>query len=453
MLTTRQRSALAGLAGTVAFPEDAAYASLAAPYNVAMALRPLAVVAPTEAQEVARVVGWASAEGIPVAVQATGHGAHAPLEDAILVVTGGLDELTIHAEERWARVGAGVRWGRVLQAAGEHGLAALAGSSPSVSVVGYTAGGGHGPIARSHGLASDRVRAFDVVTGDGVLRRVNETEHPDLFWGLRGGKGALGIVTAIEFDLLPMPTLYGGAVWFDGADLPAVLHAWARWCPELPAEATTSFAIMQIPDMPGAPPPLAGRMTVSVRFAWTGDPAAGEAALAPMRAVASPIIDGVAVMPYQALPAIHADPPDPLPFHEGHAALSGFPPEAVDALLAAAGPGSGSPQVVVEIRQLGGALTAEPAVPSAFSRRDVAFSLFSVGVAVPPVGDAVVAHGAALRAAMAPWAAKGALPNFAPGVDATRFARAFPGDVLVRLSAIARTYDPNGILVDGRGLR
>lgn len=452
-LTAAQRAALTGLATTVCFPDDEGYAGLCAPWNVAVPTTPLAVVGVTSAEEVARVVAFANAERIPVAVQASGHGAFVPVEDAILITTRALDEVTIHAEERWARVGAGVRWQAVLDAAAPFGLAALAGSSPSVSVVGYTTGGGHGPLARTLGLASDRVRAFDVVTGDGVLRRATATEEPDLFWGLRGGKGALGIVTAIEFDLLPIPTIYGGGLWFDGADAGAVLRAWASWCPGLPAEATTSVALMQIPDMPGVPPPIAGRMTVCVRFAWTGDVAGGEAALAPIRAVAAPLIDGVAVMPYVALGMIHMDPVDPLPALEGHALLSSFPVEAAEALVAAAGPGSGSPQVVTEIRQLGGAVAAEPAVRSAFARRDAAYSLFTVGIGVPPVVEAVEAHAEAVRAALGPWTGKGGLPNFSLGVDQVRFMRVFPGDVHVRLGGIARTYDPNGILVAGRGLR
>lgn len=447
------RTQLAGLAGTVAFPGDEAYPGLAMPWNVAIPSAPAAVVGAADAAEIAGVVAFASANRIPVGVQCTGHGAMTPLDGAILIVTRALDEVTIHADERWARVGAGVTWQAVLDAAAPHGLAALAGSSPGVGVVGYTTGGGHGPLARQHGLASDRVRAFDVVTGDGILRRATATQEPDLFWGLRGGKGALGIVTAVEFDLLPIATLYGGALYFDGADAAAVVRAWTAWNPGLPAQATTSIGLLNLPDMPGIPAPLAGRSTVAVRFAWDGDPAEGAAAIAPIRAVATPIIDMVAVMPYAALGMIHSDPVDPMPAHEGHAPLAGFPVEAAEALLAAAGPGSGSPQVLTEIRQLGGALTTEPAVPAAFCRRDVAYSLFCVGIDAPGIGEAVRAHEQVLRAAMAPWTMKGALPNFALGSTQERFARAFPADILVRLSGIARTYDPNGILLSGVGLR
>jgi len=321
-----------------------------------------------------------------------------------------------------------------------------------VGVVGYTTGGGHGPLARTHGLAADRVRAIDVVTGDGRELRATATEHPDLFWGLRGGKGALGIVTAIEFDLLPIRELYAGALYFDGADAAAVVATWGRWCPGLPPEATTSIALFQLPSMPGVPEPLADRLTVAVRFAWTGNPERGAQVVAPMRAAAPMIIDAVGVMPYAALGMIHSDPVDPIPVHEGHALLDGFPAEAAERLVAATGPRSGSPQIVVEVRQLGGAVAIEGEVPSAFCRRDAAFSLFSAGIAAPPVGESVAAHAGALREAMAPWTGPGALPNFAPGVDAERFRRVYTPDVLERLRVLSATYDPAHVLVAGRGL-
>ena len=411
-------SELAAQVSTVALPDDPEYAALATPWNVSVPSAPLAVVAAADAGDVSRTLRLANEHGMPVAVQCTGHGASADLSDAILVATGRMTECTIHADEGWARVGAGVTWQQVLEAAAPHGLAGLAGSSPGAGVVGYTLGGGHGPLARTHGLAVDRVRAIEVVTGDGHVRRVTPAEHRDLFWGLRGSKGALGIVTALEFDLLPIAELYAGALYFDGADAGTVLAAWSRWCPDLPREATTSIALLQLPPMPGIPEPLAGRFTVAVRFAWTGSAGDGAAVLAPIRAAAPMLIDGVGMMPYAALGMIHSDPVDPMPAHEGHALLSAFPPEAAEALIAAAGPASGSPQIVVEIRQLGGAVAEEPAIASAFCRRDAAFSLFSVGLAVPGLGDAVAAHAAALRDALAPWTAPGALPNFAPAVDA-----------------------------------
>ena len=117
-----------------------------------------------------------------VTPQATGHGAMAELIGELLVNTTGLDECVVHPEG-WARVGAGVKWLRVVEAAAPYGLAPLSGSITDVGIVGYTTGGGLGPMARTYGLATDKVRAIEVVTGDGVLRRATPTEHPELFFG------------------------------------------------------------------------------------------------------------------------------------------------------------------------------------------------------------------------------------------------------------------------------
>ena len=146
-----------------------------------------------------------------------------------------------------------MKWLRVVEAAAPYGLAPLSGSITDVGIVGYTTGGGLGPMARTYGLAIDKVRAIEVVTGDGELRRATPTQHPELFFGLRGGKGMLGIVTAIEFDLVHQPTFYGGSLWFDGEDAATVIEQWLHWSDDLPELGTTSIALFQLPrDAGGA---------------------------------------------------------------------------------------------------------------------------------------------------------------------------------------------------------
>ena len=437
----------------VHLPGSAEYDAAVMPWNVAVAVHPLAVVAATCAEDVLAAVRFAGRHGLRVAVQATGHGAASALQDSILVNTSQLRGLELHAEEGWVRAEAGVSWEQVLEAGAPYGLAGLCGSAPGVGVVGYTTGGGVGPLVRTHGLASDRVRAFEVVTGDGELRRATMTEHPDLYWGLRGGKGMLGIVTAIEFDLLPIGEILGGAVYFDGDDAPEVLRQWAFWSTSLPREATTSVALLRLPPLPSVPPPLAGRLVLAVRFAWTGDAERGAEVLAPIREAATPIIDTVAVMPYAALGSIHADPVDPMPVHEEHALLSAFPVEAVDRLLEQAGPGTDCPQVIVEVRQLGGAVSTGGWAPSAYVHRSAAYSLLTIGIGVPPVVDAVVASGRAIVAAQAEWDLRGRLPNFAPRTDRSWLESAFDPATLARLARVSTAYDPNGVIEGARVLR
>jgi FAD/FMN-containing dehydrogenase len=430
--------------GAVAVPGDKAYDALVSPWNLAVPVQPAAVLAAFDAWDVVEAVQFAGRHGIRVTPQATGHGPMAALTTDLLVTTKDLDEVVIHPEEGWARAGAGVKWLKVVEAAAPYGLAPLSGSITDVGIVGYTTGGGLGPMARTHGLAIDKVRAIEVVTGDGVLRRVTPTDDPELFFALRGGKGMLGIVTAIEFDLVDQPSFYGGSMWFDGADAPAVIDAWRAWSAELPEEGTTSFALFQLPDMEGVPPMLAGRLTLSVRYVWTGSAEDGERWFAPMRAAAPVILDDVSDKPYTAIDSVHTDPLDPTPAFEAADVLADFPAEAASALLELTGPGVPSPQILVEVRQLGGAFARPGAHPAAFASRDAAYSLLVVGIAeIPGVED----HAAAILDAMAPWVGGHRLPNFT--FTPEEYVDAYDEVTLARLRRARRTYDPDGVLMIG----
>lgn len=432
--------------GPLAVAGSEEYAELVSPWNLAIPVRPAAVLAARTAQDVVEAVRFARRHRLLVTPQATGHGPIAELIGSILVNTQGLDECVVHPEG-WARVGAGVKWIRVVEAAAPYGLAPLSGSITDVGIVGYTTGGGLGPMARTYGLAMDRVRAIEVVTGDGVLRRVTPTDDPELFFALRGGKGMLGIVTAIEFDLVHQPTFYGGALWFDGEHAATVIDRWREWSVELPEAATTSFALFQLPAMPGVPPELAERLTLSVRYVWTGDVEEGERWFAAIRDAAPVLLDDVALKPYTEVDSVHTDPLDPLPAHEAAAVLDAFPSEAAEVLLALTGPGSGSPQVLVEVRQMGGEVARPGAHEGAFSSRGAAYSLLLVGIAGTPGTEA---HGEAVLEAMQPWAGRHRLPNFT--FAARDYLDAYDAPTLARLRDAIEAYDPDGVMAIGRAL-
>ena len=437
------------LTGAVHQPGDPGYDALTTPWNLAVPMRPAAVVEARTAADVVAAVRFAGEHGLTAGVQATGHGAESSLAGHLLIATCGLDEVTVHPEG-WARVGAGVKWSALVPVVAPLGLAALSGSSTDVGIVGYTTGGGVGPLARTYGIAADRVRAFEVVTGDGEFRRVTPTCHPDLFAALRGGKGAAGIVTAIEFDLIRLPEFYGGAVYFDGADAAAVVDRWRGWADALPEGGTTSFVVFQLPPMPDVPPPLAGRMTLGVRFVWTGDPAEGERLLDEIRAVAPVVLDDAMLRPYTEIDHVHADPVDPMPVTDPAILLREFPAEAAQRLLAVAGPGSGSPQVMVEVRHLGGAYARAPRYADCFDHRDARFSVLAVGVAAGPEATAVaLTHADALFAALADWDTGGVWPNFGIPHDAASARRSYSPETLARLAEVVATYDPQGVLQAG----
>ena len=258
--------------GPVYAAGDDGMAAEVATWNVAVQHTPAIAVGATCAADVAAAVSWATARGLGVAVQATGHGPVRNAAGSVMITTRRMQGVSIDPERRIARVEAGVKWIRVLEAAAEFGLAGLCGSSSDVGVVGYTLGGGMGSLGRKHGFSADHVRTVEIVTADGRLHRVCAENEPELFWAVRGGKGNLGIVTALEIELLPVKTLVAGGIFFAGADAPAVLHAFREWAPTMPEEVSTSVAIMRLPDMEELPPPLRGQTVVHLRYAYSERP-------------------------------------------------------------------------------------------------------------------------------------------------------------------------------------
>ncbi|UEA58464.1 FAD-binding oxidoreductase [Gordonia otitidis] len=441
----------ARIRGDVLRPSQEGYATVG--FNPAVSRRPWAVIDAADAHDVAAAVSFAADNSMTVAVHATGHGATSVDGKSLLVRTAALDTCDVDPDTRTARIGAGVRWQRVIDAAAPYGLAPLCGSAPGVGVAGFLSGGGIGPLVRTVGVSSDYVRAFEVVTGDGRLRRVTADVDPDLFWGLRGGKSTLGIITEVEVELLPIAQFYGGAVYFDGADASAVLAAWKRWAQELPREASTSVAFLRLPDMPGVPPMLAGKLTVAVRYASVADVDTAAATFAPMRAVATPILDMVDTMPYAAVGMIHADPTDPLPTHDDGILLSDLTDEAVTTLLRHVGPAAASPLLVVELRLLGGAFAEQRGPDSAVCHRDAAVNLHIIGALVGPIADIVPEHATRLVGDMSAWATGGRLPNFTASADPRTVRSCYDEETAAWLAALARQHDPCGALAVGQVVR
>lgn len=447
MHTTRSRERLAHqVSGTVLDGGDPRAAAAVAGFNTAVTHRPSVVVAAEGAGDVAAAVRYAAEVGSPVAVQATGHGAAVPVDGGVLVTTARMRGFVVDPVTRTARVEAGVRWRSVIDAAAPHGLAPLSGSSSGVGVVGYTLGGGMGHLARRHGFAADHVRAVELVAADGEVRRVTADTEPDLFWAVRGGQGRFGIATAVEFDLVPLPEFFGGAMLFGRSAVEPVLRAFAAWAPTLPEDVTTSVAVLRLPPVDDVPPPLRGVVSLALRFGLAGPSARGEELLAPMRRVATPLLDSVGPMSYAAVDGIHMDPTEPMPAVMRGGLLHSMPDVLVDSLLGVAGPDVEVPLAMVELRLMGGALARPAAVPNAVAGREGAFSLSVVAPAPPPLLTTAHAVTDGVLQALHPWSTGTTLVNFA-GHDAERATdRAWAPDVLERLRRVKATVDPQDVL-------
>lgn len=437
--------------GPVYAAGDDGLATEVAAWNLAVRHTPAVAVGATCAADVAAAVSWAVAHGFGVAVQATGHGPLRNAAGSLMITTRRMQGLSIDAERRVARVEAGVKWARVMEAAADHGLAGLCGSSSDVGVVGYTLGGGLGSLGRKHGFAADHVRAVEIVTADGRLRRVSADTEPELFWAVRGGKGNLGIVTALEIELVPVAGLYAGGIFFAGADAPAVLHRFREWAPTMPEEVSTSIAILRVPPLEELPPPLRGQTVVHLRFAYSGeDFAEAERLIEPMKAAGTILLGFVGPMRTDETDAIHMDPVDPVPAWEKGMLLDDLTEETVDALLAAAGPQLDIPLIMAEVRLMGGALARPATVPNAVPGRSGAYAVYLIGPGVPELAQVVPAVVRGVLAALEPWRSPETMINFLGDVSGPEeVAAAYPPAALERLREVKRTVDPAGVFSFG----
>jgi FAD/FMN-containing dehydrogenase len=427
-------------------PGDEGWDSARAAWNLAVDQNPAMVAYPTDAAEVAEVVQVARESGLRIAVQAEGHnsGALSPVgDDTLLLKTLRMTDVDVDAGARRARAAAGAKWHDMSEPASGEGLAPLAGSSAEVGIVGYTLAGGLGALGRKWGLACNSVHAVDVVTADGQVIRADRDSEPDLFWALRGGGGSFGAVTSLEFELYPTPQIYAGMLawpWERAAD---VFHAWREWLPGLPDDISSSVRLMQIPDMPAAPEPLRGRQLAMFDAVFLGDEEAGADLVRPLRDL-GPELDTLAMVPPAVLGYLHGDPEDPVPSGSGHQMLDDLPAAAVDALVSAAGPGSNSPFLQVEIRQLGGALARPPEGAGALAGLAQPFSLFAVGMAADAdMAAAVSAHAETIARAMGDWDAGVKYGSFAEAPTDARMC--YTPEAFERLQRVKSRYDPDDV--------
>jgi FAD/FMN-containing dehydrogenase len=427
-------------------PGEARWDSARAAWNLAVDQEPAMVARPGDADEVAAVVNFARENGLRVALQAEGHsaGALAGLgEQTLLLKTGRMTGAGIDAENRCVRVSAGAKWRDVSALASPQRLAALSGSSAEVGVVGYTLGGGHGWLARKYGLACNSVLAAELVTADGELVRVDHENEPDLFWALRGGGGNFGAVTALELELYPVPELYAGMLAWPWERTADVLHAWREWVLGVPDEMGTWARILQVPPLPDIPELVRGRQLVVVEAAYLGGQDAGGELLRPLRELA-PELDTFSPAPPESLGYLHMDPEDPVPFNGSGQLLDELPAAAIDAVVEAAGPGSGSPLLSLELRLLGGALTNAAPDAGALARLDHPFLTFAVGMLMDAeMGAAVNGQLDTVANALDPWDSGVKYANF---VDIPMDARmCYPPETFDRLQQVKARYDPDDL--------
>jgi FAD/FMN-containing dehydrogenase len=427
-----------GFAGPVYFPGQKGYDEARLPWRRNLDPRPLVVAEATNAHDVQVAVRLTRELGLPLGVQSTGHGAVVPADGGVLLKTSRMADLRVDEEHRTVTVGPGVIWNSVIDATDPLGLAPLSGALPWVGVAGYTLGGGTGWLSRKFGFAADSLLRATVVTADGELRTASADENPDLFWALRGGSGNFGVVVELELRLFAVEQVYAGLVYFPIDKAGDVLRRYRDWAAEEPDELNTGLVLLRMPDVEQVPPPVRGKLVVSLRACYVGDSADADKLLAPLlEAGGDPLMGGFQNMTYGGVRRLTGPPPPPRASLEHVALFRALDDEVIDTVVSSIGD---SPLSVAEIRHWGGAMARDTGTP--VGHRDVPFSLVAeadLSDGTPPDEAKSFLDGLAER--LRPHATGGTFLNFIndPALTET----AFSAENWRRLREVKKVYDPS----------
>ena len=436
----------AELRGRVVTPDDADYDKLRTVVSPAgNTKKPAAIVRVADARDVARVVDFARDGGWELAVRSGGHSgvAHSVTDGGIVIDLRDMKRLEIDTETRTAWAETGLTAGEYSIAANEQGLATGFGDTGSVGIGGLTTGGGVGYLVRKHGLTIDSLLAAEIVTADGQVMTVDETNHPDLFWAIRGGGGNVGVATRFKFALVPIDEFTGGMLI-----LPATaetVEGFVRAADEAPEELSTIANIMNAPPMPFLPEEVVGRLVILGMMAYAGPAEDAERALAPFRALAEPIADMVKPSPYPQM----YPPEDPDAEYHPTAAARTLMMDRVDrdtaALIVDSLNASDASMRVVQLRVLGGAMARVPADATAFAHRSSRILANVAAFYEGPEDKAVREREVDRLTAGLRQGDQGAYVNFVGDEGEAGVRAAYPGRTYERLVEIKRRYDPTNL--------
>ena len=429
--------------GRVIAPDDSRYEQARTTFYSGIDRKPAAVIRVADVGDVSRLVSLAREHGFELAVRSGGHSnlGHSVTEGGIVLDLSGMKALDINVQDRTAWAEAGLTAGEYTTATAAHGLATGFGDTGSVGLGGITLGGGVGYLVRKHGLTIDSLLAAEVATADGQLLHVDAESHPDLFWAIRGGGGNFGVATRFKFQLHEVDSVMGGMLILPAT--PDVIAGFIAEAEATPDELSTIANVMTAPPMPFLPAEVHGKLIVLAMLIYAGDAESGERALAPFRALATPLADMLKPMSY---PEIY--PPEEGEYHPIGASRTMFVDtidrSVAETILKHLQASTGS-LAVAQLRVLGGAMARVPVDATAFAHRK---SRIMVNVATlyekleekatheTWAGD----FAAALRQSDG-----GAYVNFLGNEGDAQLRAAYPGSTLNRLADIKARYDPTNL--------
>ena len=443
------RTEILGFRGELLRPGDDGYEPARRLWNGAIDRRPALIARCAGAADVRAGIEYAQASGLPLAVRGGGHNVAgtASCDGGLVLDLSPMKQVRVDPGSRTAWVQAGLLWGELDQATQRFGLATTGGIVTHTGVAGLTLGGGIGWLMRKHGLTCDNLLAVELVTADGRRLRADERSHPELLWGVRGGGGNFGVVTAFQFRLHQVgPQVLAGPVLYPAERAGQVLRRYRDWAANTPDEVNTVVNLRLAPPLPIIPERLHGVPVVTVVCCYAGaDLATGERLLAPVRRLATPLLDLVTVKPYAAHQAtFDATVPHGLHYYWRSHYLDDLGDEAIDTLAGHAFQHR-SPRSYTIMFQLGGAVRHLPEEATAFSGRGAGYALNINAVATDADGYPEQAAWARRTwEAMAPHG-NGVYVNFLDREGGERVRAAYGQAKYRRLAALKRAWDPDNL--------
>src|SRR5436190_2334172 len=443
------REELVGFRGRLIGPEDAGYDEARKIYNAMIDRRPALIARCADADEVARVVGFARDSGLLLAVRGGGHNGAGlgTCDDGVVIDLAALKSVEVDPDARTVRVGGGCVWGEVDAATGEHGLATPSGIISTTGVGGLTLGGGMGHLSRKCGLTIDNLLEAEVVLASGERVRASADENPDLFWAIRGGGGNFGVVTSFLFRLHDVGTIVGGPTFWPVEASDEVLKVYREFMPGAPRELNGFFAYATVPPAEPFPAELHGHKVCGVVWCYAGDDedAAAKAMKTMLDALPEPALHGAQAMPHPMLQsAFDALYPKGDQWYWRADFVNEIPDDAVK-LHHKYGSELPTPQSTMHLYPIDGAVHDVDSKDTAWAYRDTTWGSVTVGVDPDPANAAEIRNWTIdYFEALHPYSAGGAYVNMMMDEGQERVRAAY-GDNYDRLAQTKAKYDPDNL--------
>jgi FAD/FMN-containing dehydrogenase len=428
------------LRGQTFCPRENGYDPARTVPNAMVDRRPAIIARCAGAADVIASVQFAREHDLLVSIRGGGHSVagKSVCEGGLMIDLSAMKGIRVDPTRRTVRAEAGLTLGEFDRETQAFGLATTLGTVSKTGISGLTLGAGWGHLHGRYGLALDNVISLDVVTADGRLLTANPSENEELFWGLRGSGGNLGIVTSLEYRLHQVGQVLGGAVFHPVAKAKEMLHFFRDWADKVPDELVIQCASL---TMPGAGPVFA------VVGCYHGDLSEGEKVLKPLRSFGRPSGDLFGVLSYVQMQSLFDPffPPGRLTYVKSNF-VSSLSDEAIETLAAYTGKSPSPYSFAPALEHWHGAATRVGVADTAFPHRQNTYNLMVwSNWESPSDSEKNIQWTRECWGAMKPFLISSSYGNYVSD-EGEAIAREAYGANYDRLVALKNKYDPTNFL-------